>query len=203
MWLARGFLSAEEAAQIEADAATRFGGSETVGVGAARESETAWLPAADSAAAAALAERAQRLAGEDDGFVAAAEHVQVVRYGPGGLFDLHHESTAFLRRFATVLVYLSDAPADGSGATAFPLADAGVAPGNVSHALEMAHAAGGGASTCAAGLRVPPKAGDAVLFYNYGVDGRPDPLAVHAACRVGPGAAKLVANQWLNFVITD
>jgi hypothetical protein len=54
----------------------------------------------------------------------------VLRYEKGGYFDVHHESTAFLRRYATLLYYL-DGPGEGNGGgTVFPLGpeELGLAP---------------------------------------------------------------------------
>lgn len=47
-----------------------------------------------------------------------------------------------------------------------------------------------------AGLMVPPRKGSALLFYNHRSDGKIDPAAVHAGCRVLSGE-KWGANHWV------
>ena len=102
----------------------------------------------------------------------------MLRYEKGGYFDVHHGSTAFLRRYATLLYYL-DGPGEGNGGgTVFPLGPdgtggvgAGAAGGGGGAAATAAAAAaiGGGNITeaCNIGVVVSPTPGDAVLFYNF------------------------------------
>ena len=47
----------------------------------------------------------------------------------GGYFDVHHESTAFLRRYATLLYYLDGPGEGGGGGTVFPLGPDGTGGG--------------------------------------------------------------------------
>ena len=48
----------------------------------------------------------------------------------------------------------------------------------------------------APGVRVSPKLGDAIVWYNFDADGQLDPRAVHSALPVVPGKEKWVANFW-------
>ena len=183
----------------------------------ARVSTTAWIPTAGDAVVEAVTRRAHALV--DPTFLDAekdkeknaqktrlvSERVQVLRYSRGGYFHVHHESTAFLRRFATVLYYL-DGPGPGNGGhTAFPLApdgaggfasDAtGVGYESVKRAIESRNVS----EACGVGVAVEPTPGAAVLFYNFDESGRVDSSAVHAACEVtGEGAVKWAANHWYN-----
>eukprot|EP00958_Prasinococcus_capsulatus_P017254 scaffold1939_cov392-Prasinococcus_capsulatus_cf.AAC.14 len=50
---------------------------------------------------------------------------------------------------------------------------------------------------CAKGLLLTPRAGDAILFYNYKGDGDVDTEVMHAACEVLEGE-KWAANHWIN-----
>jgi prolyl 4-hydroxylase len=147
-----------------------------------------------------------------------------VRYTPEQEYGVHHDCNGMLRRYATVLLYLNDV--DGGGETHFPAAGddasawrfdsvdeaalAFMAPRH-SAAQEYRWAAhdtaarGGGAAARAeaaaaardGGVRVAPRKGDALLFYNYDEAGVIDPRAVHAALPVTRGE-KWVANFWLS-----
>ena len=108
---------------------------------------------------------------------------------------MHHESTAFLNRFATVLYYLDGPGESNGGQTAFPLGPdgrlkegaGGVYGGNVAAAC----------STNSSGVLIDPIPGDAVLFFNLDERGDVDPSAIHAACEV-TGGEKWAANHWFN-----
>ena len=156
--------------------------------------------------------------------------LQVLSYGRDGHYHHHHDSTALSPqpcchvvgssgsgnckacRFATVLYYLNDGAEGGGserlagGETAFPVAgrtgdftgDASVLDwhlGPSSHSGRYC-AEGGGA------LRVTPKRGKAVLFYNHELDeqagwkGQIDWFSMHAACPVRAGT-KWLANHWV------
>merc|ERR1712194_715364 len=52
------------------------------------------------------------------------------------------------------------------------------------------------ANTCRTGLRVQPKRGDAILFYNQRPAGATEPLAKHGACPLIEGI-KWGANLWV------
>ena len=115
-------------------------------------------------------------------------------------------------RFLTVLYYLNDAMENGTdtelrgGATAFPVAgqQARFADDTAVmrwHLGESSHFA----NYCAPdgpGVRVKPRRGTAVLFYNHQLDraqrwkGQIDWLSMHAACPVESGT-KWLANHWV------
>ena len=134
-----------------------------------------------------------------------SEGIQVGHYERGQHYRFHHDyllRTHGLRtgtaggrnRFITALIYLSDV--DAGGETLFPLRDgdaellSGLNPYNLTCPCE-AHERG---------LRVRPRKGSAVLFYNLAADGHMagalDPLTLHAGCTVDKGT-KAVANVWI------
>ena len=144
-----------------------------------------------------------------------SESMQVVRYGPGGHYHAHHDSTPpHTARLATLLVYLTDT---AGGETAFPLArGGGVCAGKscgderdaeTPVAENFAEESSFNLSMrvdCEAGLAVRPALGKAVLFYNHAAAnathlGAVDALALHGGCDVAPGAPdKWIANLWFN-----
>ena len=106
------------------------------------------------------------------------EPSQVLRYGRGQQYTLHPD---FFdpkdkrqlgnggNRQATLLVYLNTLDEASGGATHFPKAD----------------------------LRVHPRCGDAVLWYNTHCDGRVDPDSTHAGEPVLSSTTKWVLSKWL------
>ena len=72
------------------------------------------------------------------------------------------------QRVATCIMYLSDVPEDGGGETAFPERD----------------------------IKIRPKKGDAILFYNVLPDGQVDRMSLHASLPLLVGE-KWVATKWL------
>jgi len=164
--------------RIAALARERFATSYVTADGASspeRTSRTAWLKTAADPALAAFRDRVAAVCGLTvEEFLPLAEDLQVVWYGPGDEFGLHHDSSAGFagaRRELTLLVYLNDVTEGGD--TVFP----------------------------AAGLAVTPTRGSALLFYNLDEKtGEPDPLAVHAALPVVSGE-KLAANFWVRRVV--
>ena len=166
-----------------------------------RSSRTAWVPTADDEVLSGLAVRVAALmqlpvgallhgASPDSG------QIQCVCYAPGQQYGLHHDCNGLLRRYATVLLYLSDCE---GGETCFPAAsddptawtqldtaDAAIAHFNARAATAPADD----------GVRVRPRAGSAAIFYNFGADGRLDPRAVHSAMPLGEGE-KWIANFWI------
>jgi len=194
-----GFVTEREREAVIRKAAPEMRESRTVADGGKagptrrRKSETAWLVTHGDDALEALSTRATALLNLSADVAAAEERVQVLRYEKGGYFDVHHESTAFLRRFATVLYYLSG-PGEGNGGhTAFPLGPHGEGTGEGT----VVATAGNVTAACEGGVRAAPVPGDAIFFYNFGVDGRVDANAMHAACEV-TGGTKWAANHWFN-----
>jgi prolyl 4-hydroxylase len=104
--------------------------------------------------------------------------MQVVHYINGQKYDSHHDwgvSGYPESRFITVLMYLTTQVDDGAGGeTSFP------------------KAIGGGEG----GIKIRPKKGTAVVFYNLLEDGNGDDLALHAALPVWRGE-KWLANYWI------
>ena len=140
-----------------------------------RTSQTAWLSFGMDPTLASIQNRTAHLLGLPlSDFIPLAEDLQVVHYGEGEQFGVHHDSSAgFQRRDLTLLIYLNDVEAGGQ--TVFP---------------EASEAGAGG-------LSVSPRKGTAVLFYNL-LEGTtsPDPLAVHQALPVATGE-KYACNFWV------
>ncbi len=108
------------------------------------------------------------------------ETIQVVQYEPGQAFTPHHDyfDSATVggqialknggQRMATLIMYLNST--EKGGETVFP----------------------------AAGLKVFPKKGNAILFYNCQPDGKEDPLTLHEGAPVVKGS-KWIATKWIHF----
>ena len=121
---------------------------------------------------------------------------------------MHQDSSAFNPRLLTALLYLNDVPAACGGETWFPYAgDDGTAsgralPATVEDAIASALREHSPQAAARPGLSVAPKRGDAIIFFNYQLDGRLDPAAVHAGLPVirADGASdidKWIANYWV------
>jgi prolyl 4-hydroxylase len=107
------------------------------------------------------------------------ETIQVLRYGPGEEFQPHHdyfdhESVGGKealenggQRMATLIMYLNSV--EEGGETIFPELD----------------------------LKIAPKKGNAVLFYNCHPDGNEDPLTLHGGAPVVQGT-KWIATKWIH-----
>ena len=165
-----------------------------------RSSETAWLSRQSSKIVDTIYRRAANVLQMDESLLRHAsphhdtiashhsisEDLQLVRYGKGQEYTPHHD---FIYpsisnrhqpcRFATVLIYLQ-APLEG-GETTFP------------RSLQ---------SSFHDGIKVTPKAGKAVLFYNMLPDGNVDDLSQHGSNAVMEGE-KWVANLWVWDPIID
>jgi prolyl 4-hydroxylase len=96
------------------------------------------------------------------------EPLHVLRYQAGGEYKPHLDAIAGFenQRILTMLVYLNDGYEGGE--THFP----------------------------EAGVTVPARRGDAILFENVRPDGQPDPSTIHASLPVRSGE-KLVATRWI------
>ena len=107
--------------------------------------------------------------------------MQLVHYGPGEQYTAHHD---FLypslvnryqpSRFVTVLFYLNDV--ESGGETVFPRA-----MNDVDHD----------------GIKVKPKSGKAIFFYNVLPDGNFDDMSQHASLPVDKNNEKWIANLWV------
>lgn len=144
-----------------------------------RTSRNTWVPRSSNQVTETLSLRAADLLKIDEKHLWShtnAEDIQVVHYVNGQKYDSHHDwgvSGYVESRYITLLLYLTDmeSPTAG-GETSFPKADGGT------------------------GLKVMPKKGNAVLFYNLLEDGNGDDLALHAALPVHSGE-KWLANFWI------
>ncbi len=137
------------------------------------------------------------------------EDMQVVHYKTAGHYDAHydyfppaqHPTRVDLRagrnRMITVLFYLNTVPDGGGGHTNFPLT---VRPNR--QPIDY--------HSCALGLKVQPRQGDAVVFYSLLAEGHMqdagggsalDRLSLHGGCPVldngDAKAEKWIANNWL------
>ncbi|OLQ05195.1 putative prolyl 4-hydroxylase 6 [Symbiodinium microadriaticum] len=127
--------------------------------------------------------RASRIPDDD------AEALQIGHYGVGEKYETHQDSDPRndVARPATLIVYLNDV--EDGGETLFPL-------GNRHDCTMQWRAAADGSSVFGASaccdrsdlLRVSPKKGRAVLFFNHDAAGRKDRMAQHAACPVKQGS---------------
>jgi prolyl 4-hydroxylase len=229
-----GLLSAEECRHVvrSATPSLESSGTPMQGGGQAqnfRTSSTAWVPTAEDALLRTLSERVAALMGLPPSGLLAGKasdsgKMQVVQYGRGQQYGVHHDCNGLIRRYATCLYYLGDV--NGGGETLFPAAsddeaewaflpnvDAAISyflapehkhvgarldPGlerQVAAAAEAAGSLRGGSMPT--GVSVTPKMGDAVLWYNYDADGKLDPRAVHCAKPVTSGQ-KWAANHWVS-----
>lgn len=212
----RGLLSSQECAHIVARSADKLQRSFAMGGGreqgeergageppsvdgwqAPRASANTWLSA--DAVLSALQRRVAALTGLSAAHVAQrSEELQVVRYGSGGYFSLHQDSSAFHRRRVTALLYLCDLPEGAGGETWFPFAgrEGDAAADSVQEAIDRAKA---WSPYAGQGLLVSPRLGDGVIFLNHVIsDGSLDPTAVHAGLEVADGFEKWVANYWVD-----
>jgi len=129
-----------------------------------------------------------------------AETMQVLNYEEGQHYYAHHDffdpqmypSMKFVKgvnRFITIFFYLESTTEGGE--TIFPMA-------NNSNQVYDLNSCGCG---CGQGLSVPPKRGDAVLWYNLQAEGHMegnlDRTSLHGACNPKAGQQKWGANYWI------
>jgi len=120
----------------------------------------------------------------------ALEDLHVVRYGAGGAYGLHLDATTAVPRAVTVLHYLNDVPegeAPGLGGETW-----------LPHADEKDGSEAGASNKPVPGrngVLVPPRAGDALVFFSFDDDGNVERAALHGG-RPSP-QTKWVANQWI------
>jgi len=160
-----------------------------------------------------------------------SEHLQVVRYKPGGHYHAHHDSetekekekrcchhtstkavlgynTCRLCRFITIMAYLAE-PEEG-GETAFPAAD------NITYSDAAFRTRGKKAKDLFnlsehchdANLVISPDRAKVVVWYNHHVDnnngwlGKLDEWSIHGGCDVKKGE-KWIANLWITAPYAD
>eukprot|EP01061_Rhynchopus_euleeides_P038234 TRINITY_DN65681_c0_g1_i1.p1 TRINITY_DN65681_c0_g1~~TRINITY_DN65681_c0_g1_i1.p1 ORF type:complete len:542 (+),score=178.32 TRINITY_DN65681_c0_g1_i1:63-1628(+) len=134
------------------------------------------------------------------------EKLQVLRYNVGGKYESHHdfyqshgatslkESEEMWRvkwnknwnRAATFFLYLADT--EEGGETTLPRANGGPNPSSM--------------RDCTKGLRVRPKKGAAVLFYDMKPNKETDDFSLHGGCPVKKGV-KWGAPQWLHVKVRE
>ncbi|XP_042869646.1 prolyl 4-hydroxylase subunit alpha-3-like [Penaeus japonicus] len=90
-----------------------------------RTSSTAWMFDRDIPILPVLTERIEQLVGVNAQLYHGAEIYQILNYGVGGHYTVHHDSFVY-PRVATFLIYLSTVPQGGR--TVFPWVGAGVQP---------------------------------------------------------------------------
>lgn len=116
------------------------------------------------------------------------EPLQVVRYEAGQYYTAHFDNRASnLSRSVTAMVYLMQ-PESG-GATCFP------------KARHRASIDAGDSDSRRPGVRVHPKPGRAVIFWNVR-DGKEDSRSIHCGERVAAGE-KYIATQWLAYTASE
>mmetsp|Transcript_9734 Transcript_9734/g.27983 ORF Transcript_9734/g.27983 Transcript_9734/m.27983 type:complete len:492 (-) Transcript_9734:57-1532(-) len=171
------------------------------GYDSARTSSTTWL---NQRADPLVARIRQRVADLVKVPMSLAEDLQVLHYAPSQHYWAHHDyfdpsiyrgfvTEAGQNRFITVLFYLSDV--EKGGETVFPFA------GDDRPVTDF--------SDCSRGLKVAPKAGDAVIFYSLLAHNHQeacpesnrgcnlDVRSLHGSCDVVRGD-KWAANYWIS-----
>ncbi len=117
------------------------------------------------------------------------EDLQILDYGPGGEFILHHDGES---RVVTILYYLN-----GVGATWFPLADdSRPCPQTKQEAMRLVEFENG---LVVGGDNLSINRGDAIAFYNYLENGDYNWNSIHAGSPVQGETHKWVANHWFRY----
>ena len=136
-----------------------------------------------------------------------SEELQVVKYENQGQFKLHHDSSNYHPRLFTLLLYLNDLPENAGGETYFPFTGIGR---KFDYTIEDAISKGFIAHDEKLGTYCKPKSGDAILFFNYNIDGSIDTSAVHAGLPLkydnddtifNNQMNKWIANYWVDYDI--
>ena len=119
------------------------------------------------------------------------EPFNVLRYTHGQKYDSHYDTfdpesygPQTSQRIASFLLYLTDVEAGGE--THFPLEG----PNGLERLKNIDY------KSCDGGLRVRPRAGDALLFWNVHPNRTFDKHALHGGCPVEKGE-KWVATKWI------
>ena len=176
-----------------------------------------------------IRERVHKVTGLPRELIYGSENMQVARYEPYGHYNAHLDTETHVHaeipcchqiridvashnhtkcricRYLTFLIYLNDV--DEGGETAFPIAD-----GKLMSDSDILKALKGNSSTdrfnlshgCRrSNLRVTPKKGTAVMWYNHHVNetdgwlGAIDLYSIHGGCDVIRGE-KWISNLWVN-----
>ena len=154
------------------------------------------------------------------------EATQITEYAPGEYYDFHWDTNLEVARLATFLLYISDVQ-DQGGETAFPLLTSDGKPRfspagrkrffarrkkMTAEGRTRAQRAGELHRVCSkAGiLKIAPKKGRAVFWFNFDADGELEPNSLHGSCPNGHlrkganagvgnwrGVNKRVAQTWI------
>uniref|UniRef100_A0A6I8P7I8 Transmembrane prolyl 4-hydroxylase n=1 Tax=Ornithorhynchus anatinus TaxID=9258 RepID=A0A6I8P7I8_ORNAN len=218
-----GVLSLEEFKRLNLRDFHKYMGSQKVKMSdLVRNSQHTWLYQGEGAhqVMRSIQQRVLRLTRLPQEIVEHSEPLQVVRYDQGGHYHAHMDSgpvfpetacshTKFITnetapfetscRYVTVLFYLNNVT--GGGETTFPVADnrtydeMSLIQNDIDLRDTRKHCDKGN-------LRVKPKQGTAVFWYNYLSDGQGwvgdlDEYSLHGGCLVTQGT-KWIANNWIN-----
>eukprot|EP00930_Biecheleria_cincta_P040018 TRINITY_DN27454_c0_g1_i1.p1 TRINITY_DN27454_c0_g1~~TRINITY_DN27454_c0_g1_i1.p1 ORF type:complete len:558 (-),score=86.18 TRINITY_DN27454_c0_g1_i1:80-1609(-) len=143
------------------------------------------------------------------------EPVQLLRYDTGKYYHSHMDWTELdlypdqksvwidshfghQDRLATVFWYLNDV-AEG-GETVFPKHGQPICSPNSSGSAQVRTCPGAedpDMKSCDRGLKVKPKRGSVILWYNFLATGRGDRNALHGGCPVGENLTKWSGNKWV------
>merc|ERR1712062_774164 len=108
-------------------------------------------------------------------------------------------------RMATLFWYLNDVKEGGE--TIFPKQGQPICmPDKLLGGIETRHcseAPDPEMASCKKGLKVIPRQGTVILWYNYLPSGRGDRNALHAGCPVGKNLTKWSANKWIRLKPLD
>jgi prolyl 4-hydroxylase len=138
------------------------------------------------------------------------EHTQVLRYRPGQYYHGHMDWSelelysgqkqiwtnahyGWKDRMITVFWYLTDV--EEGGETIFPKQGQPVCPPFQRHCPGSSEP---DMASCDAPLKVKPKRGTVVLWYNFHPSGRGDRNALHAGCPPSVNDTKWSANKWVH-----
>lgn len=177
-----------------------------------RTSRQAWLTNDLSSVIAELDERVANLTRVP---ASHNEPVQLLRYDEGQYYHGHMDWTelelypdqgdVWLQshfghqdRLATVFWYLNDV--QHGGETIFPKHGQPICEPESrggQHVRQCKGAWDPDMASCKKGLKVAPRQGTVILWYNYHPSGRGDRNALHAGCPVGRGLTKWSANKWV------
>lgn len=158
---------------------------DTSSVSDIRTSHQAWILDGHDHITRRIAQRLTDIVG-----IPSSEATQILRYGKGQKYLAHHDffdpnlyGHQDDNRAATFYLYLSDVPPFGGGDTYFPRAFGQPDTGQYAN--------------CSAGVRVFPRKGAAVIFYDALPDGRLDPYSLHGSCPVEvEGVVKWGGTKW-------
>lgn len=197
-----GFLSADECAhcislvdsnmdRMHDSGVVKMDKDKSKGTKEWRTSTQMWVKDRDSPIVANITQRVAAFTGTP---ASHQEDVQMLRYKREQFYSAHldafdpthygsylqHIQYGHFNRLATLFWYLSDV--DDGGETVFPRAYGLPQPADM--------------WSCANGLKVTPRLGSIVLWYNLHPDGTLDPNSLHGGCPVRNGT-KWSANKWI------